>query len=129
VAITNTLRLLRLPAAVRQALAEEQISEGHARVLLSLPSAQAQIAALQTILKNGLNVRQSEELVRKLGGQKPISPPKIARPPEIADLEERFRQRLGTKVDITRRGKGGTVVIHYYSDEELNALMDVILGE
>jgi ParB family chromosome partitioning protein len=78
VAITNTMRLLRLPPEVQQALAEERISEGHARALLALPTPQAQTAALDTILKRDLTVRQTEELVRKLTGK---YAPAIPRPP------------------------------------------------
>jgi ParB family chromosome partitioning protein len=129
VAITNTLRLLKLPAAVQQALAQGQISEGHARALLALPSPQAQAAALQTILKQGLNVRQAEELVRKLSGQKPEPLPKPAPAPEVSALEERLRQRLGTRVTLNPRKNGGTLVIHYYSNEELDALIGQLLGE
>lgn len=129
VAVTNTLRLLQLPASVRQLLAEGKISEGHGRALLALPSAQAQAAAAQTILKHGLNVRQTEELVRKLGGEKPEHPASPPRPPEIAALEERLRGHLGTRVTLNPRRKGGTLVIHYYSDEELNALVARIVGE
>ena len=127
--VTNTLRLLKLPSEVQQALAEGEISEGHARSLLALPTQQAQNAALQTILKNGLNVRQTEELVRKLGGQKPEKPPRPAPSPAIQALEQRLRERLGTRVTLDHRRKGGRLVIHYYSDEELNALLDLILGE
>ncbi|RPI35240.1 MAG: ParB/RepB/Spo0J family partition protein, partial [Chloroflexota bacterium] len=122
VTVTNTLRLLKLPPFVRQALADRQITEGHARALLSLATSQSQIAALQTILAKGLNVRQTEELVRMLTGQKPERPPRPAAPPEIAALEERLRLHLGTKVSLNRRRKGGTLVVHYYSDEELDAL-------
>ena len=129
VAVTNTLRLLKLPATVQQALAQNQISEGHARALLALPSPQAQAAALQTILKHGLNVRQTEELVRKLSGQKPEPLPKPAPSPEVAALEERLRQRLGTRVTLNPRKKGGTLVVHYYSNEELEALIGHLLGE
>jgi ParB family transcriptional regulator, chromosome partitioning protein len=129
VAITNTLRLLKLPTSVKQALADGRLSEGHARVLLALPTPQAQSAALQTILKNDLNVRQTEELVRKLAGQKTITPSRPGPSAEITHLEERLRERLGTKVSLNPRGKsGGTLVIHYYSEEELNALMELILG-
>lgn len=129
VTITNTLRLLKLPAAVQQALAQDQISEGHARALLSLSSAQAQSAALQTIIKHDLNVRQTEELVRKLSGQKPEPLPKPAPAPEVNALEDRLRQRLGTRVTLNPRKKGGTVVIHYYSNEELDAIVTHLLGE
>jgi ParB family chromosome partitioning protein len=129
VTVTNTLRLLKLPASVMQALADGLISEGHARVLLALPTAQAQSAAMQTIIHHGLNVRQAEELIRKLSGQKL---PHLARPglpPELSAIEERMRDHLGTKVSLTRKRQGGTVIIHYYSDEELNSLVDRILGE
>jgi ParB family chromosome partitioning protein len=129
VAITNTMRLLKLPQAVQQALAEERISEGHARALLALLTPQAQAAALDTILKRDLTVRQTEELVRKLTGRYTPSAPRPALPVEYSDLEERLRSRLGTRVNLNPRKKGGTLVIHYYSDEELGALIDRILGE
>lgn len=129
VSVTNTLRLLKLPAEVQQSLVEEKISEGHARALLALPSPQSQIAALQTIIKKDLNVRQTEELVRLLGGERPVRSPRPGSSPEIQSLEQRFRERLGTRVTINSRGKGGNLVIYYFSDEELNALIDLILGE
>jgi ParB family chromosome partitioning protein len=125
--VTNTLRLLRLPADVQQALAGED-QRRHARSLLALPTPQAQSAALHTILKNGLNVRQTEELVRKLSGQKPEKPPRPGPSPAIHALEQRLRERLGTRVNLDHRRQGGRLVIHYYSDEELNALLDLILG-
>jgi ParB family chromosome partitioning protein len=127
-AVTNTLRLLKLPPAVQAALSEGRISEGHARALLALPTPQAQSAALQTVLERELNVRQTEELVHRLSGQKPISQLKPEPPPEMVALEERLRERLGTKVSLNRRHKGGTLVIHFYSDEELDALVEQILG-
>ena len=129
VAVTNTIRLLKLPPAVQQALAEERIREGHARALLALPSPQSQAAALQTILSRDLSVRQTEELVRRLTGIKAPTAPREQLPPEYADLEERLRSRLGTRVTLSRRSKGGSLVIHYYSDEELNALVGLILRE
>lgn len=128
-AVSNTLRLLKLPQAVQQAIAEQRISEGHARALLALPTPQAQAAALQTILANGLSVRQAEELARRLSGQKAPSAPKKARPPEIAALQERLQSRLGTKVSLNPRRKGGTLTLYFYSDEELNALAEKLLGE
>ena len=128
VTITNTLRLLNLPPAVQKALVEGQISEGHARALLALPTPQSQSAALQTVIKRDLNVRQTEELVRRLSGEKTSKPPKPKQSPEVIALQDRLRERLGTKVSLNQRRKGGTVVIHYYSDEELNAVVDLILG-
>jgi len=129
VTITNTLRLLKLPDDVKESLAAGKISEGHARALLSLPSAEAQSAVLKSILKSGLNVRQTEELVRKLSGEKPrkrtIRPPD----PELKAIEEQLRQRLGTKVNLHQKSKGGKLTIYYYSDEELDTILNAILGE
>jgi ParB family chromosome partitioning protein len=129
VTVTNTLRLLKLPADVQAALVEEQISEGHARALLALPTPDSQSAALTSILKHDLNVRQTEELVRKLSGHKPEKPPKLPPAPEIEAIEDRLRQHLGTRVSLNHRRKGGTLVIHYYSEEELNALINLIIGK
>jgi ParB family chromosome partitioning protein len=128
-AVTNTLRLLKLPETVRAALSSGQISEGHARSLLRLSNPSAQLAALQTILKWELNVRRTEELVKKLLGEKPPSPQKKLPPVEIGALEERLRTQLGTKVTLRHGKKGGSLVIHYYSDEELNGLIAQILKE
>ncbi len=128
-AVSNTLRLLKLPDEVKKALMENRISEGHARALLALPAPEAQISTLRLILQRELNVRQTEALVKKLLGEQPRETAKPTTPPEIGDLEERLRARLGTKVHLSRRGKGGSLVIYFYSDEELNALIDKILGE
>ncbi|MFQ5615254.1 MAG: ParB/RepB/Spo0J family partition protein [Anaerolineales bacterium] len=129
VAITNTMRLLKLASSVQQALVERRITEGHARALLGLSTPQAQSAALQTVTRKQMTVRQTEELVRKLAGQKPQRPSKPGQPPEIKALEEQFRTQLGTKVTLNHRRKGGTITIHYYSEEELDTLVDRILGE
>jgi ParB family chromosome partitioning protein len=126
-AVSNTLRLLKLPATVRQGLASGKLSEGHARALLSLPNAQAQAAAAQTIVKRGLSVRQTEELVQRLMGRR-RAPAARRRSPEEADIEEQLRRALGTKVSLRRARKGGTVVIHYYSEEELEALIDRLVA-
>ena len=127
--VTNTLRLLKLPADVQTALAEGRLTEGHARAILALPTPQAQSAALQTVLAHELNVRQTEELVKRLSGERPPRPMKSALPPEMIALEERLRGRLGTRVRLTHHSKGGTIIIHYYSDEELDALVEHLLGE
>jgi ParB family chromosome partitioning protein len=129
VAVTNTLRLLKLPDAVKNALIEGRVSEGHARALLALPTPEAQAAALRTVIAQDLTVRQAEELVRKLSGEKPSRKPKPAAVPEVAALEERLRSSLGTKVTLRSGRKGGTLTIHYYSDEELDALMGRLLKE
>lgn len=125
-AVTNTLRLLKLPVAVQAALRQAQISEGHARALLGLPTPQSQTAALQTVIKNNLNVRQTEELVRKLMGQKPIKRNKPLPLPEVQALEERLARRLSTRVTVNHRGRSGSITIYYYSEEELDALIELI---
>jgi len=130
VAISNTLRLLKASRPVQEALLEGKISEGHARALLGLGQDEAQEAALKTVLKQGLNVRQTEQLVRRLLGasrdtQRPV--PEV--PPGTRALESRFREALGTKVNLKRSGEGGRIVIYFYSDEELDALYERIIGE
>lgn len=127
--VTNTLRLLKLPPHILEALTAAQITEGHARALLTLPNAQAQGAAFNTMVRKNLNVRQAEELTRRLQGHKAArTPAKPARHAADADaLSARLREALGTKVSIQRKRKGGTITIHYYSDEELNAIAEIIL--
>ena len=128
VAVTNTLRLLKLPESVRSALANGRISEGHARALLALSTPQAQAAALQTILSQELNVRQTEALVKRMSGERlaKFVPPAPA--PEITALEGRLEDTLGTRVSLTQRGNKGSIRIYYYSAEELNSLVDRLLG-
>jgi ParB family chromosome partitioning protein len=129
VAVTNTMRLLRLPAEIKQALADGTIREGHARAMLALPTAEAQVAALKTVVSKDLSVRQTEELVRRLQAEPP--PRKAEEPvsPEARALEEEFRDTLGTKVNLYRNRKGrGRLVIHFYSEEELQAIYDLIVG-
>lgn len=125
-AVSNTLRLLRLSAAVRQALQSGKISEGHARALLSLPTAQAQSGALKVILDRDLSVRQTEELVRQMQGERKKTKKTVSRSPEETDLEDQLRALLGTRVTLKRGRKGGSMTIYFFSDEELNALVDRI---
>lgn len=127
VTVANTLRLLKLTLIARSALLEGKISEGHARALLGLPSIQAQNAALQTVVSKELNVRQTEELVRKFSGSRPEIKKKAAKSAEISELETQLRDKLGTRVNLNPTAKGGTLVIHYYSDEELESLISTIL--
>ena len=125
-AVTNTIRLLDLPDVVQQAVRKNQVSMGHARALLALPNIKAQSSALQTILTQELNVRQTEALVNKFKGKKRSKPPKKdPKSPELKSLEEELQSTLGTKVRLTRSKSGkGTITIHYYSDEEFNTLID-----
>jgi ParB family chromosome partitioning protein len=127
--VSNTLRLLKLSAAVREALTNDKISEGHARALLALPTAQSQSAALETILGRGLNVRQTEELVRRLQGARTQKKAAQRRSAEETALEEQLQDSLGTRVTLRRGAKGGSIVIRFFSDEELNTLVERLLGE
>lgn len=126
VTVTNTLRILRLPDSVKNALIEERISEGHARALLPLLTPQAQTAALKVVIRQELSVRKTEELIRKLLGEK-VASPKPVPSPDVAELEERLRASLGTKVQLHPRKKGGSLTIHYYSNEELDGLLARLL--
>jgi ParB family transcriptional regulator, chromosome partitioning protein len=127
--VTNTLRLLNLPEKVREALAKGLISEGHARAILSLSNVKAQNSALSRILNLDLNVRQTEALTKKMSGERLAPKPKPKPSPEVQALETRLRNYFGTKVNLNSRKNGGSLVIHYYSDEELNDILDKILPE
>jgi ParB family chromosome partitioning protein len=127
VTVANTLRLLKLTESAKKAIIDGKISEGHARALLGLASPSAQNAALQTILSHDLNVRQTEALVKKLSGVKPEKKNKEAKSADLVEIETQLRDRLGTKVTLNHTSQGGTLVIHYYSDEELEALVSQIL--
>ena len=95
---------------------------------MPLPTPQAQAAAAQTVLRRGLNVRQTEELVQRLTGQRRRTTHARRRSPDEVDVEDRLRQALGTRVILRRGRKGGSLVIRFFSDEELDALVDRIVG-
>ena len=128
VTVANSVRLLRLPDEIKQALADNQISEGHARALLALNKRADQLKVLEAIVKKGLSVRQTEEMVRRMAaGAQPRGrgePPS----PETEALENEFRNALGTKVRLFRSKKGGKLVIQFYSEEELEAIHRIIVG-
>ena len=123
VAVTNTMRLLDASAAVKQALVDGRITEGHARAMLSL-SAKAQEVLLNQIINLDLSVRSTEVLARKYTGQKPATKKRSASSADMNDIEKRLRASLGTKVALKHGKKGGTVTIYYYSDEELDSLLE-----
>jgi len=124
VAVTNTMRLLDASAAVKQALVDGRITEGHARALLALSTARAQEELLKKIIELDLSVRTTEMLARKYAGQKPASKKRTGASADVNDVERRLRSSLGTKVTLKHGKKGGTVTIYYYSDEELNSLLE-----
>ena len=120
--ITNTLRLLTLPAEVLQAIAERKITEGHAKALLALDSPAEQIAYLKKIVVNELSVRDVEMQVRQIQSRTKSRRP--ATDPILAQHEQALGDALGTKVKIRRRAGRGQVTIEFYSDEEYNTLID-----
>src|ERR1051326_384844 len=121
--VANTLRLLEASAAVKQALVNGQISEGHARSMLKL-SARAQEELLNKIITLDLSVRTTEMLAKKYLGQKPVTKRRSSASADVTDVERRLRSSLGTKVSLKHGKKGGTVTIYYYSDEELDSLLE-----
>ncbi len=134
VAITNTLRLLQAAPQIQSALMEGRISEGHARALLGLETHADQSQALEVVLNNSLNVRQTESLVKSLRASQDAEPDEIGAdsktpPPEVQALEARFRESLGTRVRLKPGRKGGRLVIYFYSDEEFQSLYTKLTGE
>lgn len=128
VSVANTMRLLRLPQEVKEALLAARISEGHARALLMLDEEDEELLALRTTIKKRLSVRQTEELVRRLQMATQTADRQRSRSPETESLEREFRDGLGTRVDLFRSRRGGRLVIHFYSEEDLQALYERILG-
>lgn len=128
--VANLVRLINLPPNIQQAVVNEEISGAHARALLPLPTPQQQTAAMNQVIKLGLSVRQTERLVASLlATKKPEPKVKTGLPPELLDLERQFRDTLGTRVQIEKSGNGGRVVIHYYSNDDLQLIYDAIIGE
>jgi ParB family chromosome partitioning protein len=136
VAVANTLRLLRLPEPVKALLTEDVLSEGHARALLALPENGLIVRAAEQVVARELNVRQTEDLVRRLLASGATSAPNQEEAETTDDpdelhtrhLEDEFRNALGTKVSLSRGPRGGRLVISFYSEEELQSLYDRIIG-
>ena len=136
-AVANTMRLLDLPQELRDSLAAGEISEGHARALLGLSDDEQQRRAWREVVDQGLNVRQTERVVREARGSaaagRGAAPSRAtlvkAADPEIEALANSLRSSLGTKVSLRRSKSGaGSVTIHFYSDEELDGLLERLLG-
>jgi ParB family chromosome partitioning protein len=122
--ITNMLRLLKLPGIIQQDLVEDRITIGHARVLAGMKSAEEQLALREAILKKGLSVRQVEALAKKGQGGRAAGKTGLPRDAYIRSLAETLKRSLGTKVEIARRGKQGRITIFFFSDDELDRLLD-----
>ena len=132
-AVANAVRLLGLPAEIQAALNDGLISAGHARALVSLASDEDKQRALDQIVASELNVRQAEELVRRWLEKPPAEDPEEELPHLQAQLrfwENRFRDRLSTKVSLDRKADGsGRLVIHFYSDDDLETIYREIVGD
>jgi ParB family transcriptional regulator, chromosome partitioning protein len=130
--IANALRLLRLPAAVREKVVAGELSEGHARALLGAPSDGVLAALAEKVTRGRLSVRETERLVRasksdegKADGASGSKPK--AKSASVRDLETRLERRLGTKVEVHDRDGKGEIAIRYSSWDELDRILDVIL--
>jgi ParB family chromosome partitioning protein len=122
--VTNLLRLLKLPVFIQQDLIDGRLSMGHARVLAGLKDIDEQKQLRDLVVKRALSVRQLETLVnrRDVAGPSPSQQPE--RDFYFESLENTLKRSLGTKVEITRKGRQGRIVIHFYSDEELDRLLE-----
>lgn len=133
-AIANTLRLLNLPAPVREDLSAGRTTVGHARAILGLKSEGEQLDAWKDVVSSGMSVRETEELVRRRGerivsretaGKRLPVPAKVD--PDLKEAEDRIRKAFGTKVRIHPAGKGGRIEIEYYSPEELDRILELVV--
>jgi ParB family chromosome partitioning protein len=124
--IANIVRLLSLPKDVQQFIESGTISLGHAKVLAGLSTAEAQLQLAQKIVSEQLSVRQIEQMI---SGQKKGrgTASKKEEPRRFRNLEEQFRKRLGTKVQVKAGARGGQLIIHYFSDDELDRITSMIL--
>lgn len=120
--VANTLRLLSLPVEIQRAVADGRLSEGHAKALLAIDNPEKQRALFDLIIKEELTVRETEDKARAVS-VRGHTRKMIAPTPELAAKEEWLSEQLGTKVKIQPKGKGGKIVIEYYSGEELNAVL------
>jgi ParB family chromosome partitioning protein len=125
--VTNAVRLLKLTPEVREALSKKQLTAGHARALLSLSSAAEQVRLLRDILKKGLNVRETELLVRGLR-KKASQTRKGIKDEQLAHLEGKLSRSLMTSVRIRTVKSGGTIEIRFSSPDELDRLLRILLG-
>lgn len=126
--VTNTIRLLQLPAYIQAALRDEEISSGHARALINLKNEALQEKLLKKIIKEQLSVRQVEELARdadKKNEQQAKKSSVKKADPFIEDITGRLRRTLSTKVAIKPKGDGGEIRIEYYSQDELERLLQL----
>ena len=121
-AVANSLRLLTLSAEIRASLARGEITAGHARALLGIDDAAERRRAWRRILEGHLTVRDAESLAKRRAKRRVAARPRPSA--DLAAIEEKLRGSLGTKVELRRGRKGGRLVIHFFSDEELEAIIE-----
>jgi ParB family transcriptional regulator, chromosome partitioning protein len=127
--VANSLRLLRLIPAIQDAIRDGLLSVGHAKVILGLETEKQQQLAAQRILKEGLNVRQTETLVARIqagpaAGKKTATP--LVHDANVADIENQLRERLGTKVRLKYHQGKGSLDITFFSDDELERILQIL---
>jgi len=131
--LSNTLRLLKLPSEVRNQLLLNRITSGHARAILSLEAKEKQKELCALIIQKGLSVRAAEALARQWSEKpKKITPPTKRRSDlesQLSSILDSLRRHLGTKVHITQKGKKGKIEIEYYSFEDLERIIETIVGK
>ena len=131
-AVANSLRLIKLPETIQKYVREERISVGHAKVILGLTDEKSQKLAAERVIKEGLNVRQTEGLVAKLqkrAGKSVTQPETVARPagdPHVADLEAKLREVFATKVKLNYALGKGSLEISFFSDAELERILQIL---
>ncbi len=124
--ITNTIRLLKLPDTIKEGLRNDKITMGHARALLAVEDEELQLALYHRTLREGINVRQLEKLASRSDILRRKKTAQIAKPPYVVDFENRLRTLYATKVNITPRRRGGVIEINYFSEDELERLMEIM---
>lgn len=125
-AVANTIRFLELPEEIQRALAREDITEGHAKVIAGLPGEKEQLALLKKIVQYNFTVRDAERERQKVTVAKPRKS-RESKDFETEEKEDILRQNLNTKVNIRNSGGKGEVVIEFYSAEELNSIINQII--
>jgi ParB family chromosome partitioning protein len=128
--ISNYLRLLRLPAEIQLGIRDRKISMGHARALINIEDPEKQLKAYYRIIDEGLSVRKTEEMIRKLGektrAQKPGNNKKDL-PEEYKQLKEHLTSRFNTNIDFKRNDNGrGKIIIPFKSDQDLERIMSIL---
>ena len=124
--ITNSLRLLNLPSSIQKDVISGSLSMGHARLLAGIKDAAQQRFIRDSIIKKDLSVRQSEALAKKLRQPGKKKGENTELDYYIQSLADNLKKTLGTKVEISKRGKTGKIVVHFYSDDELDRLLELI---